>query len=269
MSKTIGFIGMGNMGQAIVKGSLASGVVTPENVIASRRDVQALTDLAAEFGIRTTGDNKEVAREADILFLAVKPHLYNSVIQEVRDVIKRDVVIVNIAAGVLISDVVTAFGKDVKVARAMPNTPAAVGEGMVAVCFGEGLSENEQDEIVSLFSSLGKAEVVEERLFDAVIGVSGSSPAMLYLVIEAMADAVVKAGMPRAQAYKFAAQAMLGSAKMVLESGQHPGALKDAVCSPGGTTIEMVVKAEEAGLRSAVIQAVEAAVAKSVEMSKR
>ncbi|WP_373804634.1 pyrroline-5-carboxylate reductase family protein, partial [Jeotgalibaca porci] len=151
--------------------------------------------------------------------------------------------------------------------RAMPNTPAAVGEGMVALCFSEGLSEDEQNEMVALFGSLGKAEIVEERLFDAVIGVSGSSPALLFMVIEAMADAVVKAGMPRAQAYQFAAQAMLGSAKMVLESGAHPGALKDAVCSPGGTTIEMVVKAEEVGLRSAVMQAVEAAVAKSIEMN--
>lgn len=267
MSKVIGFIGMGNMGQAILKGALAAGFVAPGDIIASRRNAQALADLSAVLGIQTTADNKEVARKADILFLAVKPHVYDSVIQEVGDVVKADALIVNIAAGISVSDIGESFGKSVKVARAMPNTPAAVGEGMVAVCFGEGVSTDEQDAIVALFGSLGKVEIVEERLFDAVIGVSGSSPAMLYMVIEAMADAVVKAGMPRAQAYQFAAQAMLGSAKMVLESGQHPGALKDAVCSPGGTTIEMVVKAEEAGLRSAVIQAVEAAVAKSVEMN--
>lgn len=267
MEKMIGFIGMGNMGQAIVKGILEVGFTTAENVIASRRNVDLLQELHADFGIRVTGDNKEVAREADILFLAVKPHLYDSVIKEVRDVVKAEAIIVNIAAGVSLSDIAESFGKPVKVVRAMPNTPAAVGEAMVALCFSEGLSKDEQEEMVALFGSLGKAEIVEERLFDAVIGVSGSSPALLFMVIEAMADAVVKAGMPRAQAYQFAAQAMLGSAKMVLESGAHPGALKDAVCSPGGTTIEMVVKAEEAGLRNAVIQAVEAAVAKSIEMN--
>lgn len=268
MEKMIGFIGMGNMGQAIVKGILEAGFTTAENVIASRRNIDLLQELHADFGIRVTGDNKEVAREADILFLAVKPHLYGSVIKEVRDVVKAEAIIVNIAAGVSLSDIAESFEKPVKITRAMPNTPAAVGEAMVALCFSEGLSKDEQEEMVALFGSLGKAEIVEERLFDAVIGVSGSSPALLFMVIEAMADAVVKAGMPRAQAYQFAAQAMLGSAKMVLESGAHPGALKDAVCSPGGTTIEMVVKAEEAGLRNAVIQAVEAAVAKSVEMNR-
>lgn len=268
MSKTIGFIGLGNMGQAILKGMLAAGFAAPADVIASRPDAEALTGMRDELGIRLISDNTVVAKEADILFLAVKPNLYDAVIKQVRDVVKPDAVVVSIAAGYAIANVLASFDKKVKVARAMPNTPAAVGEAMVAVCFSEGLAAEEQAEIVALFNSLGKAEVVEERLFDAVTGISGSSPAMLYMIIEAMADAVVKAGMPRAQAYNFAAQSMLGSAKMVLESGRHPGELKDAVCSPGGTTIEMVAKAEETGLRTAVMQSIEAAISKSIAMSK-
>lgn len=269
MNKKIGFIGLGNMGQAILKGMLESGFAQPGDVIASRRSVALLDDLREKWGIQTTTDNAVVAKAADILFLAVKPHLYETVIKEVRDVVRPGVVVVAVAAGVSVADVVASFAKPVKVARAMPNTPAAVGEAMIGLCFGEGLPQEEQGMIVALFESLGKVEVVEERLFDAVIGVSGSSPAMLYMVIEAMADAVVRAGMPRTQAYNFAAQAMLGTAKMVLESGRHPGELKDAVCSPGGTTIEMVAKAEAVGLRNAVIQSVDAAIAKSLEMNER
>ncbi|MGP6146597.1 pyrroline-5-carboxylate reductase [Jeotgalibaca sp. A122] len=267
MNKKIGFIGMGNMGQAILKGMLNAGFAEPSDVIASRRNEKVLEGLRAKWGILTTTDNVTVAKAADILFLTIKPHLYDAIIKEVRESVRPDAVVVAVAAGVTLEDVMESFGAPVKIARAMPNTPAAVGEAMIGLCFGEGVAREEQEELVALFSSLGKVEVVEERLFDAVIGVSGSSPAMLYMVIEAMADAVVRAGMPRAQAYNFAAQAMLGTAKMVLESGRHPGELKDAVCSPGGTTIEMVVKAEENGLRSAVMQSVEAAIAKSVEMN--
>lgn len=268
MDKVIGFIGTGNMGAAIIKGLLDTGFASPENIVASRRNQLALDKLKSESGIQTTSNNTLVASKADILFIAVKPNVYESIIEEVRTFIKADAVIVNIAAGKSIHFIEDTFQKPVKVARAMPNTPALVGEGMIGICFNEEMEKTEREYIVELFSSIGKVEVVAESLLDAVVGVSGSSPAILYMIIEAMADGAVKSGMPRQQAYTFAAQAMLGSAKMVLETGIHPGELKDQVCSPGGTTIEAVTKAEETGLRSSILAAVEAAVTKSVEMTK-
>ena len=168
----------------------------------------------------------------------------------------------------MISHIEAMFDSRLKLVRAMPNTPALVGEAMSALCCNELVTEEELAEAVSIFNSFGKCEVIKEALMDAVIGVSGSSPAYVYLFIEAMADAAVADGMPRAQAYKFAAQSVLGSAKMVLETGTHPGALKDAVCSPGGTTIEAVAVLEEEGLRNAVIKAQRACVQKSRDMGK-
>ena len=268
MTKTIGFIGTGNMGSAIIKGLLNSDFTRPENIIASRRNTVLLTIMKDDWGIQATPDNKEVAMKADILFLAVKPHMYEGVIKEIRDEVSADTIIVNIAAGVSIADVETYFGRSMKVARAMPNTPSLVGEGMIGVCFNERVSEDEQDEIVDLFSNLGKAEVITEDLINAVIGVSGSSPAILYMVIEALADSAVKNGMPRAQAYTFAAQAMVGAGKIVLDTGEHPGKLKDDVCSPGGGTIEAVIVSEDKGLRSAIMAAMDATVQKSIRMEK-
>lgn len=268
MEKTIGFIGSGNMGKAIIKGLLKTGFATADQIIASRRNEAALEQLAQELGIRTTTHNPEVAKQADILFLAVKPNLYDAVIEEVRANVPEETVVVNIAAGKSIASIEAAFGREVKVARAMPNTPALVGEGMVGLCFNELVSTKEQAEIAQLFASLGKVEIIPETLISAVIGASGSSPAILYMVIESMADGAVRAGMPRQQAYTFAAQAMLGSAKMVLETGEHPGKLKDDVCSPGGTTIEAVATAEAMGLRSAILAAVEASIEKSKNMEQ-
>ena len=268
MTKIIGFIGVGNMGSAILKGLLNSEFARPENIIASRRNADMLAAFAEDFGIQTTTDNKIVAAKADILFLAVKPHMYEDVIKEVRDDVGADTIVVNIAAGVSIADIEDYFGHSMKVVRAMPNTPSLVGEGMVGVCFNKRVSTDEQNEIVNLFSKLGTAEVITEDLINAVIGVSGSSPAILYMVVEALADSAVKNGMPRNQAYIFAAQAMVGGGKMVLETGEHPGKLKDDVCSPGGGTIEAVIAAEDKGLRSAIMAAVDATVQKSIRMEK-
>lgn len=267
MNKIIGFIGVGNMGKAILEGLLAADMVAAKNVIASRRDAGALEKLKNDLGIQTTLDNTEVARKADILFLAVKPDVYEELMLEIKDAVKAESIIVNMAAGINIADMEKTFNSDTKMVRIMPNTPVVVGEGMIAVSFNDSVSSEEQIEMKELFDCLGTAEIIPEQLMDAVIGVSGSSPAIYYIILEAFADGAVKAGMARKQAYTFAAQAMLGSAKMVLETGLHPGELKDQVTSPGGTTIDAVVKAEETGLRHSILASVEAAIKKSKEMN--
>lgn len=268
MEKTIGFIGTGNMGKAIIQGMLAAGLSKPGQIIASRKNTEALGELQQELGIRTATENTTVAREADILFLAVKPHFYQAIIQEVRDVVRPDSIVINIAAGISVKNMEDWFGRPMKIVRVMPNTPILVGAGMAAMCANGEVTVEDLAEVQAIFSSSGKAVVVEERLFDAVIGVSGSSPALLYMLVEAMADAAVEAGLPRKDAYTFAAQAMLGTAKMVLETGLHPGELKDQVCSPGGTTIAGVARAEEVGLRGAMIESVRATITKSREMAQ-
>ena len=193
--------------------------------------------------------------------------MFHKVIPEIRHAITDDTIIVSIAAGQPIERIENMFERSVKLVRVMPNTPALVGASMSAICCNDEITEDELVEIQTIFNSFGEAEVISEHLMDTVIGVSGSSPAYVYMFIEAMADAAVADGMPRAQAYKFAAQSVLGSAKMVLETGKHPGELKDAVCSPGGTTIEAVAQLEKSGFRSAVIEAQRACVQKSRDMS--
>ena len=267
LQKKIGFIGSGNMGSAMISGIVGSGLAAKEHVIASDKSPEALDKLAAACGIQTTLDNTVVAKEADIIVLSVKPYLYESVIAEIKDVITDSDIIVSIAAGQSIAHVEELFGKKIKLVRVMPNTPAMVLEAMSALSPNTNITDEERDEVVSIFESFGKAEVVPESLMDAVVGVSGSSPAYVYLFIEAMADAAVADGMPRAQAYKFAAQSVLGSAKMVLETGKHPGELKDAVCSPGGTTIDAVAALEQEGFRNAVITAQRTCSEKSRKMS--
>ncbi len=264
----IGFIGCGNMGSAMIGGIVGSGLVPADAVIASAHTSATLEKIKNQYSIRTTLDNKEVAGTADILFLAVKPYLYAEVITEIKDVVSKDAVIVAIAAGQSIEKIESCFGRPVKLVRSMPNTPAMVLEAMSALTPNANVTADELDTVISIFNSFGKCEVVPEKLMDAVTGVSGSSPAYVYMFIEAMADAAVWDGMPRAQAYKFAAQSVLGAAKMVLETGKHPGELKDAVCSPGGTTIAAVAALEADNLRGTVMSAQHACTEKSKEMSK-
>lgn len=268
MSKTIGFIGCGNMGQAMIGGIVKATIFSPTNIMVADLNEKGLGEAAAKYGVEVTTDNNEVAKNSDILVLSVKPNLYPIVIKGIKDQVKEDVVIVTIAAGKSIESTEEMFGRKLKVVRVMPNTPALVGEGMSALCPNEVVTKEETEEIINIFDSFGKSEIVSEKLMDVVTSVSGSSPAYVYMFIEAMADAAVLDGMPRNQAYKFAAQAVLGSAKMVLDTGMHPGALKDMVCSPGGTTIEAVATLEEKGLRNAVISAMRSCTKKSKEMSK-
>ncbi|MCR5753715.1 MAG: pyrroline-5-carboxylate reductase [Acetatifactor sp.] len=263
----IGFIGLGNMATAMIGGMLQKGIAKPEEIAGSCKTQATAEKVKDRFNISTTISNVEVAKQSDILFLAVKPIFFPEVIAEIKDVVKKDALIVSIAAGRSLSYLAEAFGGEGrKLIRCMPNTPALVREGCTGVCVGEHVSEQELEQVLKLLRSFGVASVVPERLMDVVIGVSGSSPAYVFMFIEAMADEAVAEGMPRAQAYQFAAQSVLGSAKMVLETGKHPGELKDMVCSPGGTTIQAVKVLEETGLRAAVMDAMEACIEKSRNM---
>ncbi|WP_230398876.1 pyrroline-5-carboxylate reductase [Novisyntrophococcus fermenticellae] len=268
MKKSIGFIGSGNMGSAIIGGIISSHLVSPSDITAADISPSALESLREKFGIHTSSDNLHVAAHSDILFLSVKPNIYPVVIKEIKESIRENTIIVAIAAGQSIEKIEALFERDIKLAKVMPNTPALVGAGMAAISPNKFLDEEELTDVLEIFKSLGKAEVVPEHLMDVVTGISGSSPAYVYMFIEAMADAAVAEGMPRALAYEFSAQAVLGSAKMVLDTNQHPGALKDMVCSPGGTTIAAVCELERKGMRDAVISAVKVCTEKSREMGR-
>lgn len=269
MKKTIGFIGCGNMGSSMIAGIVKSELANSLDIICSNKSKEKLEELKNKYDIKIADNNKELANNSDIIVLSVKPNVYATVIEEIRDSIKENVIIVSIAAGKKIETVKELFRTDnIKVVRAMPNTPALVGEGMSALCGCSNTSEEDLKLICDIFNSFGKCELVPESLMDVVTGISGSSPAFIFMIIEALADGAVLEGMPRDKAYIFAAQTVLGSAKMVLETGKHPGELKDMVCSPGGTTIEGVASLEESGLRTSLIQAVKKAVQKSKSMSK-
>ena len=266
----LGFIGCGNMGSAILGGVLNAGIVDKKDVLVSCRSEESKSKIESEFEV-TVCDNKRIAKESDIIFLAVKPNIFPDVIYEIKDEISDDTstLIISIAAGMTIDRIEELFGKKIKLVRSMPNTPALVGEGMSALTCNDLVTCDDKDITLKIFESFGKAEFIDEKLMDAVIGVSGSSPAYIYMLIEAMADGAVLYGMPRDKAYTFAAQSVLGSAKMVLETGLHPGKLKDSVCSPGGTTIEGVAKLEELGFRDSVIAAEKACIDKSIKMSEK
>ena len=255
MGIKLGFVGCGNMGKAMLSGVLESGKCEKDDIIASAKTDSSRDKIKAEYGVRVASDNKEVARFADILFLAVKPQYYEAVISEIRDEVKDNQIIVSMAPGKSLQWLEEAFGKKVKVIRTMPNTPCMAKEGMMGMYPNAQVTGEEVELVKSICEGFSKTEVVTENLMDVVTAVSGSSPAYVFMFIEAMADAAVAGGMPRNQAYKFAAQAVLGSAKMVLETGKHPGELKDMVCSPAGTTIQAVRVLEENGMRSSVIEA--------------
>lgn len=253
----LGFIGTGNMAGAIMGGIIQKGIFRPEQIIGADISEAGRRKAKETYGIEVTEDNRKVAA-AEVLILSVKPQFYADAIAEIRDCIRDDQLVITIAPGKTLSWLEEQFGKRVKIVRTMPNTPALVGEGMTAACVNQYVTEEEKAYALKILDSFGKVELVPEHLIDAVVAVSGSSPAYVFMFIEAMADAAVAEGMPRTQAYEFAAQAVYGSAKMVLETGKHPGELKDMVCSPAGTTIEAVRILEKKGFRSAVIEAMRA-----------
>ncbi|MBN8237263.1 pyrroline-5-carboxylate reductase [Halobacillus kuroshimensis] len=268
MKKRIGFIGCGQMGQAMIQGMIDAGVVEPGHIAATALSDETIDFVADEYGIHISNDNKKLAAESDLLFLAVKPYVYRDVIEEIREEVSDDTVVITVAAGITLESMEEAFDKNVKVIRSMPNTPSLVGAGMSALCPNAFVTQEDLAEVLELYESFGEAEVIEEKLMDAVPAVSGSSPAFVYMLIEAMADAAVQQGFPRDKAYKMVAQTVEGAAKMVKETGRHPAELKDAVCTPGGTTISGVTKLEEAGFRKAIIQGMTATTEKSKALSQ-
>lgn len=254
------------MGRAIVLGMLASGKYEAKDIAAADK-AEACRTILSEKGVKTHESASDAAKDADIIILAVKPNGLEALSQEICGCIKDGAVLVSICAGKTIKTLEALFGEDKKIVRVMPNTPATVGEGMSALCPNENVTSDELGEVVAVFSSFGYAEVVTEEMIHTVIGVSGSGPAYAFMFIDAMAKAGVKHGMSEDQAKKFAAQTVLGAAKMVLESDISPEQLKINVCSPGGTTIEAVKVFEDRDLEGIVSEAMDACIDKSKKMS--
>lgn len=265
MFTSIGVCGTGNMGQAIIKGLIASGLVPAQQIFVYNLHREKAEKLAAETGVVVVDSAAALAEKSQGLIMAVKPNIMAGALDEVRDHLRDDAVVISIAAGLTIARLAEHLPDNTKIIRIMPNTPAMVGAGMASVTPNAFVTDDETAAVVAIFNSFGKAVVVEERLIDAVCGLSGSGPAYVYMFIEALADGAVQEGLPRSMAYTFAAQTVLGAAKMVLETGEHPGKLKDDVCSPGGTTIEAVHVLEDTGFRAAAA----AAVIASAEKNKR
>lgn len=264
----LGFIGAGNMRSAMIGGIIKSGLIGRENIMAGARSQETLDRISSQYGIGTSLDLRDIANFADIVILAVKPHQMSSVLKKIID-LPDSKILVSVAAGITIDHLEDMVGNGRKIVRVMPNTPAMVGHAMSAIVRNGQVTDGDLDQVDQIFACIGQTQEIEESMMDAVIGVSGSSPAYVFMFIEAMADAAVLSGLPRDQAYRFAAQAVYGSAKMVIDTGLHPGVLKDMVCSPGGTSIRAVEVLEENGLRNAVIKGQLACVDKSKEMSKR
>ncbi len=262
----IGFIGLGNMAKAMIGGILKKELVNADDIIGSSATIPTMERMKEKYGIHTDPSNKAVAKAADILILAVKPISLPVVLEEIMDDVDENKIIISIAAGKTTKWISQYFTKPVKIVRCMPNTPALVQEGCSAVCRNENVTDEDLDKVMQIVRSFGMAEVVNENLMDVVGGVSGSSPAYVFMLIEAMADAAVKGGMQRKQAYRFAAQTVMGSARLMLETGRHPAELKDMVCSPGGTTIEGLEVLEKEGFRGAVMEAIGACISKSARL---
>ncbi|MBQ9764697.1 MAG: pyrroline-5-carboxylate reductase [Lachnospiraceae bacterium] len=247
----IAFIGMGNMGKALLKGALKS----MSNDRFMFADKVLSEEIINEYGVYGTTDNAECAKEAKYIFLAVKPQFFGNVVEDIKDYMTEDKVVISIMAGINIDKIKASLG-NVRVVRVMPNTPALVEAGMSGVCFDNSDYQDEEKKVVfEILESCGIIKTVDESLMSAVTCVSGSSPAYVYMFIEALADSAVKYGLPRNTAYEMAAQTVLGAAKMVLETGKVPAELKDMVCSPAGTTIAGVAALEEYGFRNAIIKA--------------
>jgi pyrroline-5-carboxylate reductase len=266
--KKIAILGTGNMGEALAKGLLRAGKIPPESLVCTDARAERREDVQKRYGVRVTGDNREAAAQADIVVLAVKPQMMDVLLDEIAPSIDARKLVISIAAGVPIAAIAHKLGAGVRIVRTMPNTPALVGAGATALARGPHATDADLEQALALFEAVGVAVVVEEHHLDAVTGLSGSGPAFVFMAIEALADGGVKVGLARPVAMALAAQAVLGSAKLVLETGEHPGRLKDQVTSPGGTSIAGVHALEQHGFRAALIAAVEAATKRSRELGE-
>jgi pyrroline-5-carboxylate reductase len=265
----IGFIGAGNMAEALMKGIISAGIATREEVTAGEVVKERREYIARTLKVKVTSDNVEVARSAHILLLAVKPQQMGTVLEELKPYLSPEHLIISIAAGIKISYIESRLNAGVRVVRVMPNQPCLVGASASAFALSKFAKAEDRDFVLRVLQSVGMALPVDEKLLDAVTGLSGSGPAFVYLVIESMADGGVLSGLPRDVALKLAAQTVFGAAKTVLDTGIHPAAGKDMVASPAGTTIEGLRVLEEAGVRGAFIDAVEAAAKRSTELGEK
>jgi pyrroline-5-carboxylate reductase len=269
LGQTIAFIGAGNMAEALVKGLLRAGVAAPQEIICTDRRPERGPELGQKYGVRFTQANLAAVKEAGIVVLSVKPQVMDKVLDEIGAALDASKLVISIAAGIPILAIERKVGHGVRVIRTMPNTPALVGAGATALSPGEHATEADLTQAKALFDAIGMTVVVDEPLLDAVTGLSGSGPAYIFLIIEALADGGVKAGLARAQAQDLAAQTVFGSAKLLIETGEHPGRLKDQVTSPGGTAIAGLHTLEAGGLRTTLMNAVEAATNRSRELGKK
>jgi len=269
LGKRIAFLGTGNMGEALVKGLLRAGVAAKEEIVCTELRPERQEDIRARYGVRVTADNEKAVAEADIVVLSVKPQNMDELLEQIAPSIDHSKLVISIAAGISIAAIARKLGAGVRIVRTMPNTPALVGAGATALARGAHATDADLGQAKALFEAVGIAHVVEEHHLDAVTGLSGSGPAFVFLVIEALADGGVKTGLARNVAMALAAQTVMGAAKLVLETGEHPGRLKDQVTSPGGTAIAGVHALEQGGLRAALIAAVEAAARRSHELGEK
>lgn len=265
----IGFLGAGQMATALAKGWTAAGLLDKARSLASDPYLAAREKFQSSTGVRSVTSNAEVVDAADVLVLAVKPQTMNAVLDEVRSNLTDKHLVVSIAAGITLKHLAESLGTDTRLIRVMPNTPCLVGASAAGFAAGPAATEADTDLVAKLFNAVGKAYAVPEHLLDAVTGLSGSGPAFVYVLIEALADGGVRVGLPRDVALALAAQTVYGSAKMVLETGSHPAVLKDAVASPGGTTIAGLHALERAGVRAGIMDAVEAAAKRSAELGAK
>jgi len=267
MTRTIGFVGAGNMAEAMLRGLLRGDDFPPSQISASGPRRERVEELREKYGINATTDNR-VPASAEIVVLSVKPQIMSRVLDEVGGTISPDALVISIAAGVPVSAIQAKVGAGTRVIRAMPNTPALVDAAATAIAGGEHARESDLADAKKIFDAIGLTVILEESQLDAVTGLSGSGPAYVFLILEALSDAGVKVGLSRRTAQLLAAQTLLGSAKMLLETNEHPGRLKDMVTSPGGTAITGLHTLEHGGVRTTLMNAVEAATRRSRELGE-
>ena len=264
----LAIIGAGNMGEALLRGLLGASLTKPETIVATGRRAERLEYLRESYGIATTTDNAAAVADAEVILLAVKPQIMDRVLGQIAPDLEDDALVISVAAGRTIASIEKHLHPGVHVWRAMPNTPAIVGMGATGIAAREGATDGQEALVRELFLAVGSVIRVDESLMDAVTGLSGSGPAYVMMIIEALADAGVKVGLPRYQAQTLAAQTVLGSARLLIDTNEHPGVLKDRVTSPGGAAIAGLHTLEEGGLRTTLINAVEAATARSKELGE-
>ena len=266
--KKVGFVGAGNMGEALIKGLATANLVPPKTIAAADVRAERAEQMARQYGIRAVADNGTLVRESDVVVLAVKPQIMTPVLREIAPALTGRPLLISLAAGVSTATIQGVVGRYQRLIRVMPNTAALVLEGATAIARGAELPAEDLETAQEIFAAVGKTVVLDEELMDAVTGLSGSGPAYVAIVIESLADGGVKMGLDRATAMTLATQTVLGAARLLSETGLHPGALKDMVSSPGGTTIAGIAALEEGGIRTTFIRAVERATLRSRELGR-